>query len=103
MVSDNLNTHQPGSFYKAFAPEKAFELNQKIRFYHPPVNASWLNMAEIEIHALTVQCLNRRMGNQKIVTQQLNALVKERNDKQVKTNWQFTPEKARDKFKRFYP
>jgi len=102
MVSDNLNTHQPGSFYKAFDPQTAFELTKAIRFYHPPVNGSWLNMAEIEIHALSTQCLNRRMGNQKMVTEHLQTLVTERNEQKTKINWQFTPEKARDTFKRFY-
>lgn len=102
MVSDNLNTHQPGSFYKAFSPQDAFNLHQRIRFYHPPTNSSWLNMAEIEIHALSVQCLNRRMGNMKLVTEQVEAIIKERNQNEVKTTWQFTPQKARDKFSRFY-
>lgn len=101
-VMDNLNTHTAASFYKAFDPQTAFELTNKVQFHYTPVNGSWLNMAEIEIHALSVQCLNRRMKDQKNVSTQIQALVKDRNAKSIKTNWQFSIPDARDKFQRFY-
>ena len=102
MVCDNLNTHTPASFYKTFNSEQAFELTQKIHFNFTPVNGSWLNMAEIEIHALSTQCLNRRLESQKIVTEQIKFIVNERNEKRIFVNWQFSIDKARDKFSRFY-
>lgn len=101
-VMDNLNTHSPSSFYKAFDPHTAFHLMNKIQFHYTPVNASWLNMAEIEIHALSVQCLQRRMKDQKNVSTQIQAIVRDRNDKEIKTNWQFSNQVARQKFERFY-
>ncbi len=101
-VMDNLNTHTLASFYKAFDPQTAFELAHKVQFFFTPVNGSWLNMAELEIHAISVQCLNRRMKDQKNVSTQIKALVRDRNEKEIKTNWQFSIPDARDKFQRFY-
>jgi hypothetical protein len=34
LVMDNLNTHNTSSLYKAFAPEEAFRLAQKLKI-HP--------------------------------------------------------------------
>ena len=102
MVCDNLNIHTPASFYKTFTPSVAFELAQKIKFNFTPVNASWLNIAEIEIHALSVQCLNRRLDSQKVVTAEVKHIVQERNKAQIKVNWQFGLNEAREKFYRRY-
>lgn len=102
MVCDNLNTHTKASFYKTFEPKKAFELAQKIEFNFTPVNASWLNIAEIEIHALSTQCLNRRLESQKLVTSEVQHIVNERNEKRIKVNWQFGLNDAREKFSKKY-
>lgn len=103
LVQDNLNTHCVDSLYKTFSAQEAFALDRKIDWHYTPKNASWLNMAEIEIHALTVQGLrNRRFDSMRAVTQQLDHLVKERNEKAIKVDWRFTVDKARDKFERFY-
>ena len=102
LVCDNLNTHSKASFYKTFDPAQAFELSQRIQFNFTPVNASWLNMAEIEIHALSTQCLDRRMDTQKMVTTEVKHIVNERNEKQIKVNWQFGLTNARDKFYKSY-
>lgn len=102
MVCDNLNTHKKGSLYKMYSPEQALELANRIQFYYTPVNASWLNMAEMEIYAISRICLKRRMDNQKFVTAEVQTLVKERNEARTKVNWMFAPKKAREKFKRAY-
>ena len=62
LVQDNLNTHCPGSFYAAFNPEEAFALSERFEMHYTPTNASWLNMVEIELSALSRQCLCRRIG-----------------------------------------
>ncbi len=102
MVCDNLNTHNKASFYKTFSARQAFDLAHKIQFNFTPVNASWLNMAEIEIHALSTQCLNRRLESQKRVTFEVKHIVNERNKKRLKVNWQFDLTEARDKFTKHY-
>ena len=49
MVLDNLNTHTPASFYKAFEPNEARRLLRRLEFHHTLTHASWLNMVEIEL------------------------------------------------------
>ena len=36
LVMDNLNTHNVASFYKAFSPEEAFRLTQKLEIHYTP-------------------------------------------------------------------
>jgi hypothetical protein len=103
IVQDNLNTHSPGSFYAAFTPEKAFAFAQRFEMHYTPTKASWLNMVEIELSILSKQCLDRRIGDMQILEREVLAWAKERNAKQATVHWQFTKDKARDKFKRFYP
>jgi hypothetical protein len=97
MVQDNLNTHNASSFYEHFSAEEAFALSQRFEFYYTPKAASWLNMIEIEFSALVKQCLDRRIPTQEQLTKEVLAIVRERNDKQIKINWQFSIEKARTK------
>ena len=61
LVMDNLNTHTPASLYEAFVPAEARRLADKLEIHYTPKNASWLNVAEIEISVLARQCLNRRI------------------------------------------
>jgi hypothetical protein len=63
LVQDNLNTHTPGAFYHALAPQDAFEWAQKFTLHYTPIKGSGLNMAEIELSALARQCLDRRIGD----------------------------------------
>ena len=63
LVMDNLNTHGIASLYEAFAPEEAFALAQSLEIHHTPKHGSWLNIAEIELSALTRQCLDRRISD----------------------------------------
>ncbi len=102
MVCDNLNTHKKGSLYKMYSPAQALDLGNRIQFHYTPVNASWLNMAEMEIYAISRICLKRRMDNQKFITSEVQTLVKERNNKRTKVNWIFAPIDAREKFSRAY-
>jgi hypothetical protein len=102
VVQDNLNTHNAGSFYQAFEPEAARQLKLKFDFHYTPTNASWLNMAEIELSAISKQCLDRRISEQDELEEEVLACVKERNKKGIKIVWQFTTHDARTKLKRHY-
>ena len=66
IIQDNLSTHNPGSFYKAFGPEEAYSLASRFEFHYTPKKGSWLNMAEIELSAISKQCLDRRIATQEI-------------------------------------
>ncbi len=103
LVMDNLNTHEPGSFYEAFLPEKAKALWDRFEFVYTPKHGSWLNMAEIELTVLTGQCLNRRIDDIEIVKKEAQAWQNFRNNKNAKVKWQFTTKDARIKLARLYP
>lgn len=103
LVMDNLNTHEPGSFYEAFLPEKAKALWDRFEFVYTPKHGSWLNMAEIELNVLTGQCLNRRIDDIEIVKKEAMAWQNFRNNKNAKVKWQFTTKDARIKLARLYP
>lgn len=103
LVMDNLNTHEPGSFYESFLPEKAKALWDRFEFVYTPKHGSWLNMAEIELNVLTGQCLNRRIDDIEIVRKEVRAWQEFRNNRNAKVNWQFTTKDARIKLSRLYP
>ena len=103
LVMDNLNTHNPGSFYEAFEPPRAKQLWDRFEFVFTPKHGSWLNMAEIELNVLTGQCLNRRIDNLNDVRRETAAWQKYRNTHISNVNWQFTADDARIKLARLYP
>lgn len=103
LVMDNLNTHQPGSLYEAFAPEKAKALWDRFEFVYTPKHGSWLNMAEIELNVVSRQCLRRRIDEIAIVRREVAAWQTHRNNLDAKINWQFTTPDARIKLNRLYP
>ena len=103
VVLDNLNTHTPSAFYETFAPEEARRLAERFEFHFTPKHGSWLNMAEIELSALVRQCLDRRLPDLKILTQEVQAWQQQRNDEVVKVQWQFKTSDARTKLKHLYP
>ncbi len=103
LVQDNLNTHTTASLYEAFAPALARRLCEKLEIHYTPKHGSWLNMAEIELSALSRQCLRQRIGSQRELEQQVVAWQQTRNTQAVKVNWRFTAADARIKLKRLYP
>ena len=102
-MQDNLNTHSPSSFYEAFNAEEAFELTQHFEMHYTPKSASWLNMVEIELSILSKQCLDRRIGDMETLEREVKAWAEKRNRIGATVQWQFTNDKAREKFSRFYP
>jgi hypothetical protein len=103
LVMDNLNTHNPGSLYETFPPEKAKALYDRFEFIFTPKHGSWLNIAEIELNVLIGQCLNRRISDIEIMRAEVKAWEVARNGMKAKVNWQFSTEDARIKLKRLYP
>ena len=104
LVMDNLNTHALSSFYKAFSPEEAFRLSQKLEIHYTPKHGSWLDIAEIELSALTVQCLlGVRIPSIDDLNTKLNDWYLSRNFKQKGVSWHFSNSDARIKLKHLYP
>ena len=103
LVMDNLNTHNGASLYKAFPPEEAHRILDRIEFHYTPKHGSWLNMAEIELSVLSRQCLNRRIPDQETFKKEVAAWQKRRNSIAEPMNWRFTTKDARIKLKKLYP
>jgi DDE superfamily endonuclease len=102
LVQDNLNTHNASSFYENLPPQEAFALAQAFEMHYTPKKGSWLNMAELELSALSRICLSRRISSIEGLDREVQALVKERNELKVKVEWQFSISQAREKLSRHY-
>jgi hypothetical protein len=100
---DNLNTHGIASLYETFEPDEAFALAQRLEVHHTPKHGSWLNIAEIELSALTRQCLDRRIDNLDSLNAELTEWQHTTNTDQRQVRWQFTTEDARIKLRHLYP
>ena len=98
LVMDNLNTHVLGSLYAAFEPAEARRIARRLEIHYTPKHGSWLNMAEIEISALTGQCLNRRIPDRGFLRREVEAWQEARNRESVRVDWRFTDD-ARIKLK----
>jgi hypothetical protein len=103
LVMDNLNTHGIGSLYAAFPPAKAFALAQRLEIHHTPRHGSWLNIAEVELAALSRQCLDRRIDDLATLNDELAAWQRQTNADQRQVDWQFTTADARIKLRHLYP
>ena len=103
LVMDNFNTHTASAFYETFEPEEAKRLWDRFEFVFTPKHGSWLNMAEIELHVLNGQCLNRHMPTMEFIKQEVLAWQNHRNNKDSTINWQFTTKESRVKLRRLYP
>ena len=104
LVMDNLNTHNVASFYKAFSPEEALRLTQKLEIHYTPKHGSWLDIAEIELSALTIQCLlGERIPSVESLNEILSSWSLKRNASQKGVSWHFTTECARIRLKHLYP
>ena len=89
--------------YKAFKPEEARRIMNRLDFCYTPKHGSWLNMAEIELSVLSRQCLNRRIPDIETLKEEVTAWCDKRNEQETWIDWRFTTEDARIKLKRLYP
>jgi uncharacterized small protein (DUF1192 family) len=103
LVQDNLSTHKPASLYEAFPAAEARRLAERFEWHYTPKHGSWLNMAETELSVLSGQCLDRRIPDKAMLTEEAAAWTAQRNKKHAKADWQFTTADARVKLKRLYP
>ena len=102
LIVDNLNTHNESSFYETFSKEEAERISSMIEFHYTPKHASWLNVAEIEINVMDVECTGRRIGDRETLTRQVEAWTERRNQQEKKINWRFTKEDANKKLSKYY-
>jgi hypothetical protein len=103
LVCDNLTTHGIGSLYEAFPPEQARRLASRLEIHHTPKHGSGLNIAEIELSALTIQGLDRRLPDLEALINETTQWEKRRNASPKGVDWQFSTHDARVQRKRLYP
>ena len=89
--------------YEAFPAAEARRLAERFEWHYTPKHGSWLNMAETELSVLSAQCLDRRIPDKAMLTEEAAAWTAQRNKKHAKADWQFTTADARVKLKRLYP
>jgi len=102
LIVDNLNTHNESAFRETFDDDEAERLLNKIEFHYTPKHASWLNVAEIEISAMDVECIGRRIGDRKTLTKEVRAWAKRRNKDKKNIDWRFTKKDADKKLSKYY-
>ena len=96
--------HNTSSLYKSFSPAEAFRLSQRLEIHFTPKHGSWLNIAEIELSAVAVQCLDkRRIPSLDLLNLNFLAWHTYRNAVQRSVDWHFTTPDARVKLKHLYP
>lgn len=98
LVEDNLNTHNKQTLIEVLGEKVGKCIARKIEWHFTPKHASWLDQAEIEIHSLEIQCLNRRILTFHNMQSEIAACVKKRNEDQCSINWQFDRVRAKEKF-----
>lgn len=103
LVMDNLNTHGIASLYKAFTPEEASRIADRLEIHYTPKHGSWLNIAEIELSVYKRQCIAGRIPTFEIMKSMTEKWNSDRDHAQTRVDWQFTTSDARTKLKRLYP
>jgi DDE superfamily endonuclease len=103
LVCDHLNTHGIGSRYEAFPPAQARRLAARLEIHPTPKHGRWLNRAEIELSALTIPCLDRRIPDLKTRIQETTPWETRRQASPKGVAWQFSTPEASIKLKRLYP
>ena len=102
VVLDNLNTHHYHSLVEFLGKTEADPIMARLEFHFTPAHASWLNMAEIEMSAMSQQCLNRRLADEWTLARELLAWEQTSNDIGRKINWSFTVDDAKRVFAEYY-
>ncbi len=102
LVVDNLDTHFPRCFDEVLGVREARPLLRRVVFHYTPKHGSWLNIAEIEIAALSRQCLQRRVPDQGTLRQEVRAWQRRRNHQRRTIQWTFTRQDADRKLGRHY-
>ena len=103
LVTDNLNTHETASLYKAFKPDEARRLAERFEWHYTPKHGSWLDMAEIETGVMGRQALAKPLPDMESFKEQVRIWTVKRNSECKKINWQFRTTDARLKLAKLYP
>lgn len=101
LVMDNLNVHSLSCFYEAFPPAEARRLARRFEIHHTPKHGSWLDVAEIFLSTMSIECLDQRVPDAHALRSIVDAWLRLRKSGKVK--WRFNTDDARIKLHRLYP
>lgn len=101
LVMDNLSTHSLSCLYEAFPPAEARRIAQRFEIHYTPKHGSWLNVAEIFLSTMSIQCLDQRVPDIATLRSIVDAWQRARPSGTVK--WRFNADDARIKLHRLYP
>ena len=73
LLCDNLNTHKPSVLYARYDAATVRRIARSLEWVYTPKQASWLNIAEIEINVLKRQALARRIPDTETLCTQITA------------------------------
>jgi DDE superfamily endonuclease len=65
--------NKPASLYEAFPAAEARRIAERFEWHYTPKHGSWLNMAETELSVLSGQCLDRRIPDKAMLTEEAAA------------------------------
>ena len=102
VVLDNLNTHFPGSFEEAFGRAERERIMSRVEFHYTPKHASWLNIAEIEINVMDIECTGRRFESRESLEKEIGVWAAKRNAQRKKIEWGFNRKQADRKLSKHY-
>ena len=95
LVYDNLNTHTVETLIEIFGKPEADRILSRVTLHPTPLHASWLNMAEIDLSAMTRQSLSRRIPDEWTLAMELIAWEQARNQSHTPITWSFNWKRAR--------
>jgi hypothetical protein len=95
LVWDNLNTHATDTLIEILGKVEADRILARLVFHPTPLHASWLNIAEIDLNAMTGQCLDRRIPDEWMLTVELIAWESRRNQLHRPILWSFDWKRAK--------
>jgi len=100
LVWDNLNTHATDTLIEIFGKVEADRILARLVFHPTPLHASWLNIVEIDLNAMTGQCLDRRIPDEWTLILELVAWESRRNQLHRPIVWSFDWKRAKRLFKK---
>jgi len=101
LVMDNLSTHSIACLYEAFPPAEARRIARRFEIHHTPRHGSWLDVAEIFLSTMSIECLDQRVPDAPTLRALVDAWLRSR--KSGKVRWRFRADDARIKLHRLYP
>lgn len=92
VVLDNLNTHTKKALTDSYGKDEGERIFKKLEFVKTPVHGSWLNMAEIELSALSTQSLARRIPSKAMLRREIRSWSRDRNTAKTPIKWTYSVE-----------